>query len=147
MIKININNILMAIIPASYFLWTDQFTGACMVLFVLMVLDFITGMRKASFLGEFSSTIAREKTVKKAIDYLTILIAGYLINMFYLSVKIDGYVADFIVSMIGGFIHCSFIVFVAVLIAIEFYSIIENLSKMGMPIPKKITDNWSKNIK
>ena len=41
----NIKQFIMGILPASYFIWTDQFTGACIILFLLIVLDTITGMR------------------------------------------------------------------------------------------------------
>jgi len=145
--SINIKQFIIGMIPINYFLWTEQFTGACIILVLLMVVDLITGIRKAQFKKEFSSTIAREKTTKKSIDYLTILLVGYLINMFFLNVSIDGYVAEFLVGLIGGFIHCSFIVFVGFLIGVEGYSILENLAQMGQPIPRKIIDKWSKNIK
>ena len=141
------NSIILGFIPASYFLWTDQFWGACIILFLLMVVDAITGIRKAKQFGEFSSTLAREKTTQKAMNYLTVLVVGYLINVFFLNASIDGYVAQFLMDYIGGFIHCSFIVFAGFLIGVEGYSILENLSKIGVPMPKKITDNWSKNIK
>ena len=138
---------IMGIIPANYFLWTADFAGACLVLFLLIIIDFITGIRAAQKNGTLSSSIAVSKTKNKAANYLTILLVGYLINMFYLALTIDGYVAKFMVSLIGGFLDCIFLLFVGFLIGIEGYSILENLSKMGQRIPKKITDNWSKNIK
>ena len=137
---------MLGLIPMNYFLWTNQFTGACFILFILMVVDLITGIRKSIYLGEFNSTIARQKTTKKAMDYLTILIVGYLINMFFLNVSIDGYVAQFMIALIGGFIDCAFIVFAGFLIGVEGYSILENLAKMGVKFPKSIVDKWSKNI-
>ena len=143
---INIKQLMLGLIPMNYFLWTNQFTGACFILFILMVVDLITGTRKSIYLGEFNSTIARQKTTKKAMDYLTILIVGYLINMFFLNVSIDGYVAQFMIALIGGFIDCAFIVFAGFLIGVEGYSILENLAKMGVKFPKSIVDKWSKNI-
>lgn len=142
-----INKIMIGLLPTSYFLWTNQFTGACIVLFLLMVLDGITGVRKAKQQKNFSSTIAREKTKKKALDYLTILLVGYLINMFFINTSIDGLVAEFMISLIGGFIHSAFIIFAGFLIGVEGYSILENLAQMGVPIPKKIIKDWSNNIK
>ena len=137
----------MGIIPASYFLWTDQFTGACIILFLLIILDTITGMRAAKKLKVFSSTIAIKRASNKAKNYLTILIVGYLINIFFVNVSIDGYVAEFLLSMIGGFIDCAFILFAGFLIGVEGYSILENLAKMGQKLPNKIVEDWSKNIK
>ena len=72
---------------------------------------------------------------------------GYLVNVFFVNVSIDGYVAEFLLSMIGGFLHCAFILFAGFLIGVEGYSILENLAKMGQKLPKKIIKEWSKNIK
>ena len=145
--NINIKQFIMGILPASYFLWTEQFTGACIILFLLIVLDTITGMRAAKKLKIFSSTIAVQRTTKKAKNYLTILIVGYLVNVFFINVSIDGYVSEFLIAMIGGFLHCAFILFAGFLIGVEGYSVLENLAKMGQKLPKKIIKEWSKNIK
>jgi len=138
---------MVGIIPASYFLWTQEFTGACIILFLLIILDTITGIRAAQKNGTLSSSIAVSKTKNKAANYLTILLVGYLMNMFYLSLTIEGMVAHFMIDLVGGFLDCIFILFVGFLIGVEGYSILENLAKLGQRIPKKITDNWSKNIK
>ena len=145
--SINIKQFIMGILPASYFIWTDQFTGACIILFLLIILDTITGIRAAKKLKIFSSSMAVQRTTEKSKNYLTILIVGYLVNVFFVNVSIDGYVAEFLLSIIGGFLHCSFILFAGFLIGVEGYSILENLAKMGQKIPKKIIKEWSKNIK
>ena len=145
--ELSTKQFMVGILPASYFLWTDQFTGACIILFLLIILDTITGMRAAKKLKVFSSTIAIERASNKAKNYLTILIVGYLINIFFVNVSIDGYVAEFLLSMIGGFIDCAFILFAGFLIGVEGYSILENLAKMGQKLPNKIVEDWSKNIK
>ncbi len=137
----------MGILPASYFIWTDQFTGACIILFLLIVLDAITGMRAAKKLKIFSSTIAVQRTTEKAKNYLTILIVGYLTNIFFINISIDGYVAEFMIASIGGFLRCAFILFAGFLIGVEGYSVLENLAKMGQKLPKKIVEDWGKNIK
>lgn len=144
---LNIKQFIMAIIPTSYFVWTADFTGACLILAGLMGLDLITGIRKAIYLGCLSSKIAKEKTIKKILDYTTFLVAGYLVNMFFLSLEPTGYVAKFIMNCIGEFIEYGFIIFVGFLIGVEGYSILENLAEMGMPMPQKIVSVWSKNIK
>ena len=145
--ELSTKQFMVGILPASYFLWTDQFTGACIILFLLIILDTITGMRAAKKLKVFSSTIAIKRASNKAKNYLTILIVGYLINIFFVNVSIDGYVAEFLLSMIGGFLHCSFILFAGFLIGVEGYSVLENLAKIGQKLPKKIIEEWSKNIK
>jgi phage-related holin len=138
---------IMGIIPANYFLWTSDFAGGCLILFVMTVVDFITGMRAAQKEGVFSSGVAISKTKTKAVNYLTILLVGYLINMFYLSLMIEGIVAHFMIDLVGGFLDCMFLLFIGFLIGVEGYSILENLSKIGQKLPKKIISNWSKNIK
>lgn len=137
---------IIGILPASYFLWTQEFTGACIILFLLIILDTITGMRAAKKLKVFSSSIAVQRATEKSKNYLTILIVGYLVNIFFVNVSIDGYVAEFLLSMIGGFIDCIFILFAGFLIGVEGYSILENLAKMGQKLPKKIVEEWGKNI-
>ena len=138
---------ILGLFPASYFIWTDQFTGACIILFLLIVLDTITGVRAAKYLKIFSSTIATQRTTNKAKNYLTILIVGYLMNVFFINVSIDGYVAEFMIASIGGFLRCAFILFAGFLIGVEGYSILENLSRMGQKLPNKIVEDWGKNIK
>lgn len=137
----------MGILPANYFLWTSDFAGGCLILFVMIVIDFITGIRAAQKQGIFSSGVAISKTKTKAINYLTILLVGYLMNMFYLSLTIEGIVAHFMIDLVGGFLDCMFLLFIGFLIGIEGYSILENLAKMGQKLPKKIIKEWSKNIK
>ena len=68
-------------------------------------------------------------------------------NMFYLSLTIEGIVAHFMIDLVGGFLDCMFLLFVGFLIGIEGYSILENLAKMGQKLPKKIVEGWGKNIK
>ena len=138
---------IMGIIPANYVLWTSDFAGGCLILFVMIVVDFITGIRAAQKQGIFSSGVAISKTKIKAINYLTILLVGYLMNMFYLSLTIEGIVAHFMIDLVGGFLDCMFLLFIGFLIGIEGYSILENLAKIGQKLPKKIIEEWSKNIK
>ena len=145
--KININTIIMGLIPTGYFIWSFDFTGAVIILFLLMILDLLTGIRKAIYLKCLSSRIAVQKSVDKAFNYGTFLIVGYLINMFFLSLEPTGYVANFLMVCVGEFIQYMFIMFAGFLIGVEGWSIIENLSVMGMPVPKKIIKNWGRNIK
>lgn len=145
--ELSTKQFIMGILPASYFLWTQEFTGACIILFLLIILDTITGIRAAKKLKIFSSNMAVQRTTEKSKNYLTILIVGYLVNVFFVNVSIDGYVAEFLLSMIGGFIDCAFILFAGFLIGVEGYSVLENLAKMGQKLPKKIIKDWNNNIK
>ncbi|HOR29941.1 MAG TPA: phage holin family protein, partial [Candidatus Syntrophosphaera thermopropionivorans] len=145
--KINLNNIIMSLIPMSYFVWSADFTGAVLVLLGLCILDLFTGIRKAQKLGELSSRVAIRKSVEKAFNYGTFLIVGYLVNMFVLSLEPTGYLATLVISLFGNIIEYLFIGFVGFLIGVEGYSILENLAAMGMPVPQKLINRWSKNIK
>jgi phage-related holin len=138
---------IMGIIPANYFLWTSDFAGGCLILLLLIIIDTLTGIRAAQRNGVFTSSVAIGKAKTKAVNYFTILLVGYLMNMFYLSLQIDGLVARFMVDLVGGCLDCLFLLFTGFLIGIESYSILENLAKLGQKLPKKIVENWSKNIK
>lgn len=138
---------IMGIIPANYFLWTSDFAGGCLILLLLIIIDTLTGIRAAQRNGVFTSSVAIGKAKTKAVNYFTILLVGYLMNMFYLSLQIDGLVARFMVDLIGGCLDCLFLLFIGFLIGIESYSILENLAKLGQKLPKKIVENWNKNIK
>lgn len=147
MFKINIDNLIMGIIPASYFMWSADFWGAVIILFLLMIIDLITGIRKAIFLGCLSSRVAVQKSREKAFNYGTFLIVGYLINMFFLSLEPSGVIAKFFMTWFGEFVQYMFIGFAGFLIGVEGWSILENLSEMGMPIPQKLVSKWGKNAK
>lgn len=60
--EISTKQILVGILPAGYFLWTTDFTGGCIILFLLLIIDTITGIRAAQKNGTFSSTIATART-------------------------------------------------------------------------------------
>ena len=145
--KINENTLILSLIPTGYFIWTLDFTGAILILFLLMCLDLFTGIRKAIYLNCLSSRIAVQKSVDKAFNYGTFLIVGYLINMFFLSLEPTGYAAKLLMSLIGEFIQYLFILFAGFLIGVEGWSILENLAEMGMPVPMKIISKWGKNVK
>jgi phage-related holin len=104
-------------------------------------------MRAAKYLKIFSSAMAIQGATNKAKNYLTILIVGYLVNVFFINISIDGYVAEFMIASIGGFLRCAFILFAGFLIGVEGYSVLENLAKMGQKLPNKIIKDWNNNIK
>ena len=45
--ELSTKQFIMGIIPANYFLWTADFAGGCLVLLLLVIIDFITGIRAA----------------------------------------------------------------------------------------------------
>ena len=136
-----------SVLPATYFIWTGQFTGACLILFFLVIIDTITGLRKACIKKEFSTQVLKDKVGRKSANYLTYLITGYLIHVFIINIQADGWIADFFVSLLGSLINCTFIGFIAFLIGGEIMSIFENLAILGQPLPKEIMKKINKDIK
>lgn len=145
--ELSTKQLIMGIIPANYFLWTSDFAGGCLILLLLIIIDTLTGIRAAQRNRVFTSSVAISKAKTKAVNYFTILLVGYLMNMFYLSLQIDGLVARFMVDLVGGCLDCLFLLFTGFLIGVESYSILENLAKLGQKLPKKIVEKWNKNIK
>lgn len=102
-----------------------------MVLIVAMVVDYITGMSAAWYNSELSSKKGIKGIVKK-VSYLALVVAAMAIDwLIYCGL-----------NQIG--INMSYSVFFAVLVAVwlivnEIISILENLSRIGVPIPKFLT--------
>lgn len=97
------------------------------MLIFAMVIDYITGMLAASYNSELSSKKGIKGIVKK-VGYLALVLASMIID-WLISQGLQQINVDF---------HYS--VFFAVLVAVwliinELISILENLSRMGIPIP------------
>lgn len=101
------------------------------VLIISMAVDYITGMSAAWYNSELSSKKGAKGIVKK-VSYLALVMAAMAMDwLIYCGL-----------SQIG--IDMSYSVFFAVLVAVwlivnELISILENLSKIGVPIPKFMT--------
>ena len=98
-----------------------------MVLIVAMVIDYITGMSAAWYNSELSSKKGIKGIVKK-ISYLALVVVAMIID-WLISQGLQQINVDF---------HYS--VFFAVLVTVwliinELISVLENLSRMGVPIP------------
>ncbi len=137
----------LSLIPTAYFIWTDQFTGACIVLFLLIILDTLAGVISACRRKEFCSSILKDRAVLKSSNYLIYLIAGYLVHMFIISIETSGWVTGLFYNLLGDLVDCTFIGFVGFLIIGELLSILENLSIMGCPLPQRIIEKISTNEK
>lgn len=95
-------------------------------LFVLIVLDYITGICKGIFLKQLSSKVSAEGIIKK-FGYIMIIIIATLF--------------DRLVSDDSMAIRTMMIYF---FIANESLSILENWAVIGLPLPKKIFEIFEK---
>ncbi len=101
------------------------------VLIISMIVDYATGMAAAWCNAELSSRKGAKGIVKK-VSYLALVVAAMAIDwLIYCGL-----------NQIG--INMSYSVFFAVLVAVwlivnEIISILENLSRIGVPIPKFLT--------
>ena len=101
------------------------------VLIISMIVDYVTGMAAAWCHAELSSRKGAKGIVKK-VSYLALVVAAMAIDwLIYCGL-----------NQIG--INMSYSVFFAVLVAVwlivnEIISILENLSRTGVPIPKFLT--------
>ena len=102
-----------------------------MMLIFAMIVDYITGMSAAWYNSELSSKKGIKGIVKK-VSYLALVVAAMII--------------DWLISQ--GLqqinVNMNYSVFFAVLVAVwliinELISTLENLSRMGVPIPKFLT--------
>jgi toxin secretion/phage lysis holin len=118
-IKMEFWKAIVAIIPAGYFVLTGAMKQAVFTMCMLLILDTITGWIKSTkwFCGGFSST--KMFNFKKMICYMiAILLAFNLSKLPYLT--------------------DSFIYVCAWLGLREGWSVMENLSDMGLPFPQAI---------
>lgn len=98
------------------------------VLIVVMVVDYLTGMTSAYKRGEIKSKIGLIGILKK-ISYLVLVVVGGVVDYLICSgLATAGF--DFGVTYCCGLIVCVW------LIINELISILENLSELGTPIPK-----------
>ena len=102
------------------FLFGVEFLPFVGVLIILVLLDTITGVWGAKLNGETISSKRFIASVPKLIRYLIFIAAGHLLQ---LTIPFEMYIENVV------------LVFLA---ATEFISIMENLGKSGMPVPKKL---------
>lgn len=90
----------------------------------LMVIDFLTGSINAWANNDFKSKIMRSGLNKK-VGEIAIIVIGELFS-YGLGLP------EYIMNLVSGYI-----------IIMELTSVLENLNKMGVPIPKFISDSLS----
>lgn len=101
------------------------------VLVAVMVIDYITGMSAAFIKAELSSRRGVKGIIKK-LGYLALVCVGIGVD-FIIRYCLEQIGASFEVKMLFG------LVVTVWLIMNELLSILENLSRMGVPVPKMLT--------
>lgn len=119
--------IFIAAAAATLWAYAQQIVIPLTILLVVMVVDYVTGVTAAWKKGELSSRVG---------------IVGILKKLSYLALVVVGCVMDYLVSMVGGQIAGTEIAFQAIglvvicwLIINELISILENVSRIGGPVP------------
>ena len=115
--------------------WLGYFLGGCdgllYALIAFVAIDYITGYSAAAKNGEWSSQIAREGLWHKAGCIFAVLVAGIL----------DAVVGYLLENIHGLALPFEYTVFVCPLVVVwymlmELGSILENIGKMGAPLPE-----------
>ena len=101
------------------------------VLVAVMVIDYINGMSAAFIKAELSSRRGVKGIIKK-LGYLALVCVGIGVD-FIIRYCLEQIGASFEVKMLFG------LVVTVWLIMNELLSILENLSRMGVPVPKMLT--------
>lgn len=128
---------LFSLVPASYFIWTQQMSCAILTLIIASILDLFTGVFKAFVLGNFHTSIAWAKSKKKLIGLFIVCMLGYILDAG------PGHSGMFGWSVFDG-------VFIAVCffyVSIEGLSILENLDDINFPVPTSMIYFFRRNIK
>ena len=93
------------------------------ILLTSMVLDYISGMLKAFYLGEVSSRVGYKGLIKKVGILFTIVVANLTDLVLGLTIFRSAICMFFCMN--------------------ELVSVLENISLLGVPIPKFLTDKLS----
>jgi toxin secretion/phage lysis holin len=106
------------------------------VLVAVMIIDYFTGLAKANYAAEISSKKGIKGIVKK-VCYLVLVSVGIGV--------------DFLITYTSGYlgINIGFKAFFSILISVwliinELISILENIAKLGVPVPDFLTKIISK---
>ncbi len=127
-IKLELGKMLAALVPAGYFIWTGEMQIAIITFALFITLDTITGAIKSTalFNGGFSST--KLVNMKKVICYMLAIIFAYLLS---LLPYFDG----------------AFVYVVTWFSLREAWSVMENLSEMGLQFPQDIVKKVAGQVK
>ena len=116
-----------AAVWAGLWAYTQQLLVPMAILILVMVVDYITGVTAAWKLGELNSRVG---------------VVGILKKLSYLAIVVVGCSLDYLISMVGGQISGEDVAFRAIglvvicwLLINELISILENVARIGGPIP------------
>jgi len=120
-IKIEVTKMLLALIPAGFFIWTDQMQNFSILLLLLVALDTMTGWIKSTslFKGGFSSN--------SMFNFKKMILYAIALMLFYLLSHIPG--------LEGSFIYVTWWLSLR-----EAWSVMENLSDCGLEFPQRIVE-------
>lgn len=131
MIIMSKENVLHTVIAAALGAFTaylSNLTVPVIVLIAVMLVDYGTGMLNAWLKNELNSRVGILGIVKK-ISYFALIVVGmavdYILNSAFVKINADISTGD-----------CIGIIVVIWLIINEIISILENLSSIGIPLPK-----------
>lgn len=134
--KFTIFAALASIIPAGYFIWTQDMQAALITLIAIAILDGLTGVAKAGYLGTFKTKILWDKTLWKIAKLTLAITLGY-----FLDIGIgNGGVPSF------SFLSGVFIYFCFFFASVEGLSILENLDDMDLPVPTGFIKYFRRNL-
>lgn len=136
-IKEIFKTMLFSLIPASYFIWTQQMHCALFTLVIITILDLFSGIFKAAWLGVFHTKIAWDKSLVKLFRLTMVIALSYFIDV---GIGHNG--GGWYSVLQGAFIATCF--FYA---AIECLSILENIEDTGFPVPTGFITFFRRNIK
>lgn len=122
---------LFVVITTGLAVYFNKIAIPVIVLIVVMLLDYCTGMAKSWKAGTLSSKIGILGILKK-LGYLAVVAVGAVVDWILQSAFVEAGI-DLKISFTCGMIITIW------LIVNELISILENLSEIGVPLPKFIT--------
>lgn len=131
MIKENAVHIILSAVIAGISAYFEIIAVPIIMLIVVMVIDYFTGLESAYVSKQLNSRIGIIGIIKK-ISYLGLVAVGMVID----------YVIKSALTQVGvniDFGYCIGMLIVIWLIINELISILENLAEIGVPLPKFIT--------
>ena len=127
----NIFTAIISVIVASVSAYLQIIAIPVIALIAVMVIDYLSGMSAAWICGELSSKKGITGILKK-VSYLALVCVGIGVD-FIIRYCLEQIGVNFEVKMFFGLIVTIW------LIINELLSILENLSRMGVPVPKWLT--------
>ena len=127
----NIFTAIISVIIAGVSAYLQIIAVPVFVLIAVMILDYLSGMSAAYVGGELSSKKGITGILKK-VGYLALVCVGIGVD-FIIRYCLEQIGVNFEVKMLFGLIVTVW------LIINELLSILENLSRMGVPVPKWLT--------